>query len=192
MSCSIEILRLDEANVEPHHIVGFIHVYQDAFSGPPWFENHPTKRVYEMVFLEHLPHCLVLALDGREVVGLACCHPVLAEVNTGNHVREFLTAHREIAPFPLEQTIYQSEVAVLSSYRRQHIAEKLTLARFDWARGQGLTHYTMRTEPNGSLSKPLYEKLGARIAKGLVQPISPGADEVKSESKERIYLWGKL
>jgi len=181
------IKKLDEKSVDPHHLIGFIDVYQEAFLEPPWEEHHRAYSVHRKVWLSHLPHCLVIALNQVDVIGLGCAHPVLAEVSTGGMVKEFLEANRETAPFPLKQTIYMSELAVEKNHRKQGVGNSLIDAREDWARANGFTHYAMRTAQVGSKSAQLYLNRGARLAEGLVQIV-----EDDTASPTRVYYWGEL
>jgi len=189
-SDTLQIIQLDAGNVEPHHCTGFVSVYQEAFSGPPWYETHPTEHVQKNVWNEHLPYCIILAVSGDEVIGIGCAHPTLAEMGTNGGVKEFLEANRELVPFPLETTLYMSELAVLEPYREKGIGQELTKARWHWGRTNGMTHYAMRTAESGSLSKLLYEKLGAQVVESLVQDVSDAT--IQSASDRRIYMWGKL
>lgn len=180
------------AELHPDHIVGFIHVYQEAFREDPWNEHHPAVDVHRKVLAKHLPHCALVALVDDQVVALAGAYPVMADLDGANVIKDFLVANRRIIPFDLERTIYMSELAVLPTHRRQGLGLALTNARFDWARQQGFEAFLMRTAEEGSLSKELYDnKIPAAFEiDGLVQDVSNEA--VKSASARRIYIGGRL
>lgn len=180
------------AELHPDHIIGFVHVYQEAFREEPWNEHHPAIDVHRKVLARHLPHCALIAAVDDQVVGLAGAYPVLDDLDGSNVARDFLVANQRLIPFDLDRTIYMSELAVLPEFRRRGIGLALTNARLDWARENGFKSFLMRTAEEGSLSKELYDKRipGAFQIGGLIQDVS--LETVKSASARRIYIGGHL
>lgn len=170
---------------------GFVQVYSEAFSGPPYFEKYDGRYVETKVWETHLASgCIILALAGSRVIGLGCCIPfVNLEADDPNYeVKLFLQA-RKFLPFELERTGYMSEIAVLQEYRRQGIGQRLVEERFRWLKSQRMNFYAMRTAASCSNSLNLYRSLGAQPA-DFIQDVS-GA-EIASASHQRIFLHGRL
>ena len=178
---------------DPAHLEGFIYVYQRAFNEAPYFEpyegeGNTAENVTAHVWTPHLRDgCIVLALEGNLVVGLGCC----MRVDQWLHDDAFQTfIHDNIPHMPdvPEKTCFMSEVAVRSSHRRKGIGSQLILDRINWGRRLGFTNYLMRTADEGSNSKAMYKKLGARVIPDLVQDVTTHAEKVGSASQRRIFI----
>lgn len=163
---------------------GFAAVYKEAFGGPPYFETYTDKQVWEDVWEPHVSECVIVA-ETSQVVGLACCHAILAP--TEPSIRSFLLT--QMLPFDLREGIYMSELAVRMEERQQGLGEALIHARFRWAKMQGFRFYLLRTAANGSNSQRLYERLGARRT-SFTQNVAQGG--IATASTERIFLWGEI
>lgn len=168
-------------------MAGFVSLYIAAFGGPPYFEPFTHEQVVDGVWHPHIPHCIILAECDGLVVGLGCA---VGLVSPESPVRDFISGLAPGSlPFPPEQTLYMSELAVHESYRKHGIGQRIIEERMRWGKLMGYTHYCMRTAKDGSNSRRLYERMGAQIAP-FEQDVSDG--EVKTESKFRIYLYGKI
>ncbi len=163
---------------------GFAAVYKGAFGGPPYFETYTDEQIREDVWNPHIPECVIVA-EKSEVVGLACCHAILAPTEPG--IRSFLLMQE--LPFDPREGIYMSELAVRTEERQQGLGKSLIHARFRWAKGQGFRFYLLRTAASGSNSQRLYERLGARRA-AFMQNVAH--DGIATASTERIFLWGEI
>lgn len=163
---------------------GFATIYKEAFGGPPYFETYTDEQIREDVWKPHIPECVIVA-ETSQVVGLACCHAILAPTEPG--IRSFLLTQK--LPFDPHEGIYMSELAVRMEERHQGLGEALIYARFRWAKAQGFRFYLLRTAATGSNSQRLYERLGARDA-GFTQNVAQ--DGIVTASTERILLWGAI
>ncbi len=169
---------------------GFAAVYQSAFAEAPYFESYDPNWIIDFVWKPHIPHCLIVAqTEADGVVGIACAHLITEDVSSVGAFLQSLSEEGAAMPFPLHKTVYMSELAVLAPFRGRGIGRSLVLRRHDWAKEVGLTHYCMRTAEQGSNSQHLYQTLGARRAP-FIQDMSDG--EVKTESNQRIFLYGLL
>ncbi len=168
----------------------FICLYKDAFGGPPYFEDYSDVWVKENVWDFHLKHgCIILALHNHRVVGLGCAMPVVMDKKINTFLSE-----QENLPFPLALTLYMSELAVSSLFRKSdlHIGSTLVKKRIEWGRKNGFPWFVMRTAAENSNSKNLYLKtIGAKVLEGVVQNVTTNPEEVTSASNERIYLYGE-
>lgn len=162
---------------------GFIKVYQEAFAGPPYFETFSDEEVID-VWNKHIPHCLMVAEYKGLVVGLSCCTPLLCDAQPS--VKQFLMSQQSL-PFDPAQTIYMSEVAVLSEHRKQGLGRKLIEARLEWGDVHGFRFYIMRTADRGSNSARLYCRMGAQKA-DFEQNVEH--EGVETASTVRMYLYG--
>lgn len=162
----------------------FAAVYKEAFGGPPYFETYTDEQIREDVWDPHIPECVIVA-ERAEVVGLACCHAILAP--TEPSIRSFLLTQE--LPFDPREGIYMSELAVRTEERQRGLGEALIHARFRWAKSHGFRFYLLRTAASGSNSKRLYERLGARRA-AFTQNVAQ--DGIATASTERIFLWGEI
>ena len=177
---------------EALYFKGFVQVYQEAFSGPPYFEEYDEEMVANLAWKPHrLSGCIVLALDGEKTVGLGCCLP-LARVTANCPNSFFLLSLRRRAELPFQalEACYMTELAVLPEYRKRGIGTELVRRRLDWAKEQGIKYYLMRTAAEGSNSLSLYSRLGAKIVPNLEQDMSK--DGVSTASQKRIFLFGPV
>ncbi len=174
-------------NADERTAAGFAAVYQSAFAEAPYFETYEIPWVLEHVWNAHQPHCIMVANLGNQVIGLGCAHTVLSTVST---IGEFLQSQNAAdVPFPLETTLYMSELAVLRDFRGLGVGKALVQARIAWAREHGFTHYCMRTAAIGSNSRKLYESLGAKVAP-IIQDVQ--GEAIESQSSQRIVLYDTL
>ncbi len=176
-------------------LAGFVSTYKDVFAGAPYFEEYADEQVREDVWAPHIGECILVATtdDGSEarpesVVGLACCHGVLA--STEPKIRDFLLSRAELPElFDPARAIFMSELAVRDDFRCRGLGQTLVLERFRWGIEAGYSHYAMRTAADGSNSRRMYERIGSRLAP-FVQDVSEGG--VVSASKSRIYMYGSI
>lgn len=167
---------------------GFVDVYREVFGGAPYFEPYAPEQVIEQVWEPLVPECVFVAQDGERVVALGCAHARLANIN--GEIRDFLLAQPELSEmFDPARTVHMAELAVRVSHRKQGIASRLIRIRLEWALAQGNEWYEMCTDADFSMSRPLYERIGARLAP-FTQDIS-GPENV-SASVRRIFLYGRI
>lgn len=173
------------------HRNGFAELYKVAFSEAPYYESYTIDDVIRDVWDPHVlgSHCVVVATLNGTVIGLGCAHAVVDEISP---LDAFLTEQERMGhhvPFPAATTLYMSELAVDPSVRGNGLGSTLVEVRRRWGRENGFTHYCMRTAAEGSNSRSLYERMGARVAP-FVQDVT--GEAVVSESDRRIILYGKL
>jgi GNAT superfamily N-acetyltransferase len=86
---------------------------------------------------------------------------------------------------------YVSELGVLESRRRRGIGFALIEKQLLLIAERGFLWYAMRTAAEGSNSKHLFERAGAKVIPG-AQDVSASLQvtENLSQSAERIYLYG--
>lgn len=182
-------------NVDDPLLAGFVSTYKDVFAGSPYFEEYNDEQVRDDVWIPHIGECILVvttddALTTRpeSVVGLACCHAILAP--TEPKIRDFLLSRPELPElFDPARAIFMSELAVRDDFRRRGLGQALVLERFRWGLEAGFTHYAMRTAAGGSNSRRMYERIGSALAP-FVQDVSE--DGVVSASKSRIYMYGSI
>lgn len=182
-------------NVDDPLLAGFVSTYKDVFAGSPYFEEYADEQIRDDVWIPHIGECIIVATtdDGsvarpESVVGLACCHAVLAP--TEPKIRDFLLSRQELPElFDPARAIFMSELAVRDDFRRRGLGQTLVLERFRWGLKAGFTHYAMRTAADGSNSRRMYERIGSVLAP-FVQDVSEGG--VISASKSRIYMYGSI
>lgn len=163
---------------------GFATVYREAFGGPPYFETYTDEGIRKDVWEPHLSECVIVA-EAPKVIGLACCHAILAP--TEPSIRDFLLT--QALPFDPREGIYMSELAVLSEERRNGVGQALIQARFAWAKEQGFRFYLLRTAASGSNSERMYRRMGAKQT-NFTQNMGRGG--IATASTERIFLWGEI
>ena len=178
-------------NPDDHKVLnGFVSVYRSAFAEAPYFEEYDPQWVVDHIWKVHIPHCVFVARKAcGEVVGLGCAHPILAPES---NMRAFMVKTKKSGveiPFPPEQTMYMSELAVLQNFRRKGVGSSLIAKRQKWAVQKGYTHYCMRTAATGSNSEEIYKSMGA-IQAPFVQYMPD--NEIGTESAMRIFLYGEL
>lgn len=181
-----------KANFQPSHLAGFIHLYQQAYSEPPYNETYSDEDVLKDVWNPHLENgCIILALHEGKVIGLGCC----MQTNLWIHDKEFQDfIHQEAARLPdaIRNLCFMSEVCVNSAFRRQGIGTRLIQDRIAWARSKHFSHYIMRTAAVGSNSRDMYLKLNAWEIVNLIQDVSHHAEEFGGASNFRIFMTGKV
>lgn len=164
----------------------FCKVYREAFGGAPYFETFKDEYL-KGLWENHIDCIMIIASVNASLVGFGCAHPALSDLEP--EIKDFMIAHAKELDIPLETTVYMSELGVSTSARRNGIGKKLILERMLQAEQQGFTHYSLRTAANGSNSFRLYMSLGAKVIEA-IHDVSHS--EIKSASKERVYLCGSL
>lgn len=182
MRNSVTFRRIERA--DDAAFTGFAAVYKEAFGGPPYFETYTDEQIRSGVWEPHIPECVIVA-EKPEVVGLACCHAILAY--TEPSIRSFLLTQE--LPFDPREGIYMSELAVRTEERQQGLGEALIRARFRWAKKHGFRFYLLRTAASRSNSERLYVHLSAKRT-AFTQNIAQ--DSIVTASTERIFLWGEI
>jgi GNAT superfamily N-acetyltransferase len=170
---------------------GFVAVYQEAFGGPPYFEHYEPEEVIRDVWIPHFDHgIIVIAHDDRQVVGLICAKPL---DKAEDDVREFLLEKHAAGVLDVrpDSMWYVSELGVLESRRRRGIGFALIKEQLRLIAERGFPWYAMRTAVEGSNSKHLFERAGAKVIPGAQDvSLSLQVTENLSQSAERIYLYG--
>lgn len=173
------------------HRRGFINVYQKAFGGAPYFEEHKYCDVKEGVFKPHLDHgIIVVASIDRKTIGLSCAIPF------GMAPEEdqlFLKERIKDGSFShsTENLWYMSELAVLEEHRKNGIGSELITKRLECILERGHNMYCMRTAASGSNSARIYLNMGSTQLPGLIDVSK--TDQVQknaSQSNYRIMLYG--
>lgn len=181
-SMAIELRRVTDAYDRARE--GFIDVYQRAFAGPPYFESYTREDVERAVWRPHVARILVVAERGGLVVGLGCAHPLLDQTEPA--ITEFLLGNQHQLPFDPSRAIFMSEVAVLPEARGAGLGTQLVKERLRVAAADGFESFVMRTAAEGSNSRGIYLRLGARQLP-FRQFIDPASG---TQSTDRIYMWG--
>lgn len=170
---------------------GFVSAYQQAFSGPPYFERYTREEVLAETWEPHLRDgMIVLATLDNVVVGFGCAMPL---EKSPADVQDFMAQSIANGSYraDLKKAWYMSEVGVLEHYRGHGIGTALVKHRLLNIQHRGDTHYVLRTAAQGSNSIRIYERLGASTLPNL-QDVS-ASDQVTtngSQSTERVYLHG--
>ncbi len=180
------------------HIKGFINAYKEAFGGAPYFEWYTDDQVLKEIWQPHIAHGVVMIVtdeeQGGRLVGFGCAMPF---EYAPDDVKQFLTsldAEGKLPPeFDHRSSWYMSELGVLNEYRGLGAAWELVKQRMRSVDHSGATQFFMRTAAKGSLSKPMYIKMGSKELADL-QDVSKTkqATENKSKADHRVYLWGDV
>lgn len=188
----INYLRVTDESSEREHLrTGFIDVYKEAFGGPPYFETYTDEDVLNKVWSPHLAKgIIVLALESEKVVGLGCAKPV-SEAPPEDQIH-FRTCREDGSlPGNIDTLWYMSELAVLTSYRRQGIGCQLIAQRLESILALGGDRYSLRTASQGSNSVRTYISIGAVQLRGTVDVSKTDQVQVnQSKSLERIFFYG--
>ena len=174
----------------------FIAAYQEAFAGPPYFEDYSYEEVLGDVLLPHLRDGLVMVAQdmerGGKLIGFGCALPY---EKSPDDVKEFLEGLHQSGHLPEgfkhHRAWYMSELGVLDEYRGLGAAYELVLQRMWSMDFKGADQYFMRTAAVGSNSYHMYVKIGSeRIP--VLQDVSATvqATENHTHSLQRVYLWG--
>lgn len=177
---------------------GFVVAYKEAFGGPPYFEKYSDEEVIKEIWEPHLEHGIIMIVTDEEVsgklVGFGCAMPFS---HAPDDVKLFLNTLSEEGRLPSEfdhrSAWYMSELGVLADYRGLGAAWELVKQRMRTVAWKGADQFFMRTAAEGSLSMPMYIKMGSRELADL-QDVSD-TDQVlenESHSDHRVYLWGDV
>jgi hypothetical protein len=168
-------------------VPGFIKVYQEAFAGPPYFENYSAQWVTENILIPHLPYWVGIAeTDAEGVIAFSCAHPVATDATP--EATDFLFAQSaDQIPFDLNTSAYGSELASLKSVRKLGVGAHLTSCLFRWAADNGYPTVVMRTAEQGSNSIRLLQRAGAKLLP-FVQDVA-GHGAIESQSERRVWLY---
>lgn len=174
---------------------GFIRLYKEVFGSSPYEERYSDDWIRENVWDHHLKHgTIVLGEDDSgKIVGLACA---VRLVHAPSDVQEFLKSAWMNGELPEElvpdKTWYLSELGVSEVASRSEVAYQLIRNRLLSASHAGMVHYVTRTDPKNSVSRNLYEKVGATVLKGEQDmTTTPQVTLLGSHSTRRIYLFGR-
>lgn len=179
-------------------IKGFVSAYKEAFGGAPYFETYSDDEVIREVWQPHMDHGVIMIVtdeeEGGKLVGFGCAMPF---TYAPDDVREFLAKLDAEGKLPREfdhrTSWYMSELGVLNDYRGLGAAWELVKQRMRSVDRRGADQFFMRTAAQGSLSKPMYIKMGAKELADL-QDVSK-TDQVlenHSQADQRVYLWGDV
>lgn len=187
----IDYIFLNSVSDKEKYLDGFIKLYKEAFGGPPYSEVYSDEWIKKEVWDTHLKNgCVFIVLYAGNVVGLSCAIPVAED----KKVFSFLS-QQDSLPFDLKKTLYMSELAVASSFRKSdyHFGSELARKRIYWGKENGFQWYIMRTAAENSNSKNLYvDTLKAQMLENVIQDVSENPNEVASASNERIFLYGDI
>ncbi len=180
--------------VQTKHIDAFVQLYKQIFSAEPYGEEYTDEWILENVWAYHLRHgTIVIAEDEKsQVIGFACA---VRLANAPADVQEFLKNAWMQEQLPEElspsMTWYMSELGVDPSKNREEVAYELIRNRLISASHAGMVHYVTRTDPTTSVSRALYESIGAqRIASEQDMTGTTQGKLLHTRSKKRVYLYG--
>lgn len=181
--------------VQRNQIDGFIRLYKEMFSSDPYYEGYTDEWVREKVWDHHIKHGTIVLAEGAggQIIGFACAVR-LSEAPAD--VQEFLKDSWISGKLPVEfdpdRTWYMSELGVALTCERKEAAFSLIRNRLISASHAGMKHYLTRTDPDISISRRLYEKIGAK-AIDHEQDMSTTAQVavLGSRSTKRLYLYGQ-
>lgn len=171
------------------YLDGIVTAYKEIFAEAPYNEDYTGQEetFIKPSFRRFAEHgVLVLLLNGEspssDVIGFGGSDPAdLCEAS------EFLSEHQHLLTVPLNRHLYMAELGVRSAFRHHGLGSLLVTWRMEEAKTNpkfGFTHVIMRTASQGSHSRRLYERLGAKVVDGLVQ----SKDSFATASNERIFL----
>lgn len=185
-SILIEEIKLDASE---RVMQQFVQLYKKCFAEAPYFESYEDDWVRKEVCEKNMQlGCIFGAFSADVLIGFGCAL-ILNQYRDSSPYR-YLEDVRSLS-FDLNDSVYMSELGVASDMRRHGVGMQLVQARLNWARGRGFSSFVMRTAGSGSNSLRMYKRLGAQLISGR-QNVCNVDDEVKTESSERIYLWGAL
>ncbi len=132
----------------------FIHLFKSVFSSAPFWEAFTDEEV-DSIYEEYLqPECLLIGAFNEQntLIGYGASVPV---TSASKELQQILSQYAEP-----NKIVYNADLAVYEEYRNQGIGSHLIARRHQWAQESGFQYVAMRTNKLGSMSKPLYTKLG--------------------------------
>jgi len=174
------------------HRDGFVAVYKQAFSGPPYNEVYADEQVERDIWLPHLQSGVItLAVCAGEIIGFGCGLPL---EHAPEDIRSYLVSAKDFGTSVpnISDTWYFSELGVLDNHRCKGIGTQLVGQVLAGILLRGNYHYVMRTAAEGSNSRHIFESIGSDLIPGL-QDVSKSNQVTvnQSQSTERIYLYGR-
>lgn len=165
----------------------FAEVYANCFADPPYCETYDPEWIIAHVYNPHIAHGRVaVALKEGTMIGFSCA--MMLHADTSACYYKYLSAQENL-PFEIDKSMFVTELAVLSEYRRKGLGTALakhmmcskgSLHQYD--------HCVTRTAHQGSNSIGIFTKLGAQVLPGL-HHVNNDPNEVPSASEARVYLW---
>lgn len=143
----------------------FISVYQQVFAGEPYNEKWSDKEVQDMLngWFSCKNNCVLVAIIKDKVVGIAVGIPLIYRKD----LCDFFEKNNFIHNY--SEYFYNAEVAVLNEFRGRGIASNLIKRRIEFAKKLNFVNIIYRTISKGSMSEPLYRKLGFNRIPNLFQ-----------------------
>lgn len=175
-------------NNRSHHIDDlrnqFTKLFVSVFSGSPFYEAFTVKEA-EAVFQTYInPKALFIgAFDGTKLVGYGASLPVS---QTSADMINILSDYIDI-----NQAIYNADLAVYPEFRNQGIGSRLIHMRNEYAAANGFQTIVMRTNAKGSMSAPLYERLGFKVLPQTMRVHQKRVRNNVPEHEDRILLIGQ-
>lgn len=179
-------------------IKDFVSAYKEAFGGAPYFETYSDDEVIKEVWQPHMEYGIIMIVTdeekGGKLVGFGCAMPF---AYAPDDVKKFLMKLEAEGKLPREfdhrNSWYMSELGVLNDYRGLGAAWELVKQRMRSVDHSGADQFFMRTAAEGSLSKPMYIKMGSKELADLQDVSNTGQVlENKSQADHRVYLWGDV
>ena len=156
---NIKVIRINKDNYKTYKD-SFIKIYKEIFSQAPYyeiFEDCEVEETYKLSLYD--TNILLLAIINNEVIGFA-----LGIQLSTYHDEDFKSLASKY--FTLDEVFYNTELGVLPKYRGFGIGSKLIKERIEFAEKRGYKIICMRTIKEGSMSMPLYKKLGFKLLEG--------------------------
>jgi len=163
----------------------FINLYKEVFSGAPFYERFTNEEVASIYD------------DLMQQNGFLCCvihQGQLIAFGTGMPLAQLSAELRQICQkyLPPEDAFYNSDVATHPDYRNQGIGSTLIEKRLGYARNKGYRYSVFRTNREGSMSAPLYQRLGFQTMEETTWVTQPRTRPDMSDTDERIIMWKAL
>jgi len=181
-----------DSKTPDHYRNGFIEVYKEAFSLHPYHEDYTNSEVPNEVWMSHLNDGIILlACDGKSVVGLGCATPLL---KSPPEIQEYLRGKQTSKDLPIEfsDAWYISELGVRLVYQKRRIGTQIIKGLLAHILEHQCHYFVTRTAAEASNSIRIFKKVGG-IELPEPQDVS-SSDQVqvnKSQSTARVYLYGR-
>ena len=172
---------------------GFIKLYQESFSEPPYNETWSYETVLDTWNVHLNNGLIVVCLFNDIVIGFVCGYQAKLKVTKDiDQMTNKLESTNKLLDFDLDKTIYVSELAVMKEHRGRGIAKTLVAILFNEFKKNGMIHYFMRSDLNNSQSAPLFIRYFNGKQMDITVENSSAEILANSASAEKGFWYGPL
>lgn len=167
---------------------GFLDLYLEAFSRPPYRETFTRDLVEKKIWDNTVPHRIIVAERAGQVVGLGCAHPVMQQEISPSTIK-FIKDKNQLF-MDTARTILISELATAKEYEGMGIASGMLVSLLLSYVPEGYRFFAARVSEGHEPAIKLLRNLEAK-SMGEIQHIDlvEGLG-ISTNSHRRIILGG--